>query len=59
MKLSTRYRLNGFFREIRGTVRGFVGKISANRALGAKGGLERLTGRLQGRIGRAQRVIGL
>lgn len=59
MKLSTRYRLNGIIREIRGTVRGFVGKISANRTLGAKGTLDRIAGRLQGRIGRVQRVVGL
>jgi uncharacterized protein YjbJ (UPF0337 family) len=59
MKLSTRYRLNGFFHEVRGTVRGFVGRISSNRTLGAKGNLERIAGKLQGGLGRVQGVIGL
>jgi uncharacterized protein YjbJ (UPF0337 family) len=59
MKLSTRYQLNGIFREVKGTVRGFVGKISSNRSLGAKGNLERIAGKLQGKLGRVQRGIGL
>jgi len=59
MKLSTRYRLNGIFREVRGTVRGLIGKISSNRTMGAKGRLERIAGKLQGRLGRVQRGIGL
>ena len=59
MKISTRYRLTGIFHEIRGTVRGIIGKISSNRILGAKGNLERITGKLQYRVGRVQGVIGL
>jgi len=41
MKLSTRYRLNGIFHIVRGTVRGFVGRIGAKRTLAVKGTLER------------------
>jgi len=59
MKLSTRYRLKGFLHEVNGTVKGIVAKISANRALGAKGRLERLAGKLQGRLGKVHGVIGL
>lgn len=59
MKLSTRYRLNGIFHQLRGTFRRFIGKISANRSLGTRGRLERLAGRLQGRVGRVSGVIGL
>jgi uncharacterized protein YjbJ (UPF0337 family) len=59
MKISTRYRLIGIFHEARGTVRGVIGKISANRILGAKGNLERLRGKLQYRVGRVQGAIGL
>lgn len=59
MKVSTRYRLNGFFHQLRGTFRRFIGRISSNRSLGTKGRLEQLAGRLQGRVGRASGVIGL
>ena len=59
MKLSTRYRLNGFFHQLRGTVRGLIGRISSNRTLGTKGRLERIAGKLQGRVGKFQGAIGL
>jgi len=59
MKLSTRYRLNGIFHIVRGTVRGFVGRIGAKRTLAVKGTLERIGGRLLGRIGKVYVVDGL
>lgn len=59
MKLSTRFRLNGIYHEVRGTVRGFIGKIGSNRILGAKGNLERISGKLQYRVGKFQGAIGL
>jgi hypothetical protein len=59
MRLSTRYRLNGVFHVIRGTVRGIVARITAKRTLAIKGRLERGVGRLQGRIGRAHAHVGL
>jgi uncharacterized protein YjbJ (UPF0337 family) len=59
MKLSTRYQAKGMFRVARGTVKGIVAKLSANRAMGARGRLERIAGRMQCRIGRVQGVFGL
>jgi len=59
MKLSTKYRLNGIIHEVMGTFRVIVGKISSNRSLGVKGRMERIAGRLQGRLGRVHGVIGL
>lgn len=59
MKLSTKYRLNGIIREVKGTFRVIAGKISSNRSLGAKGKMEQIAGRLQGKLGRVQGVIGL
>ena len=47
------------FRIIKGTVKGMVGRISANRTLGARGKLERVAGRVQCKIGKVQAVIGL
>jgi len=59
MKLSTRYRLNGIFHIVRGTVREVFAGISAKRTLAAKGRLERIGGRLQGKIGKVQGIVGL
>jgi len=59
MKTSTRYRLTGIFHEVRGTVRGIIGKISSNRILGVRGNLERITGKLQYRVGKVQGAMGL
>jgi uncharacterized protein YjbJ (UPF0337 family) len=47
------------FRVFRGTVKGILARVSANRTLGAKGKLEKVAGRMQCKIGRAQAVIGL
>ena len=59
MKLSTKCQTKGMFRVVKGTVKGIVAKISANRTLGAKGKLEKIAGKVQYRIGKAQGVIGL
>jgi len=59
MRLSTRYRLNGFFHIVRGTVRGVIAGISAKRTLAARGRLERIGGRLQASIGRVHASVGL
>jgi len=59
MKVSTRYRLNGIFHQLRGTFRRFIGRISSNRTLGTKGRLERLAGKFQWRVGKVSGVIGL
>jgi len=59
MKLSTKYRLRGFLHGIRGTGKGIVAKLSANRALGTRGKIERLFGKLQGRVGKVHRLVGL
>lgn len=59
MKLSTRYQARGMFRVVRGTVKGIVARLSANRALGVNGKLERIAGRMQCRIGKVQGAFGL
>jgi len=59
MKRSTRYRLNGIFHIVRGTVRGIVARIGAKRTLAVRGRLERIGGRLQGRIGKVHGIVGL
>lgn len=59
MKRSTRYRMNGLFHVVRGTLRMFVARIGAKRTLAAKGRVERIAGRLQGSIGKAHGFVGL
>lgn len=59
MKLSTRYQAKALFRIIKGTSKVMAGKISSNTTMGVKGKFERLTGRLQWRIGKVQGMCGL
>ncbi|MDA8413902.1 MAG: CsbD family protein [Desulfobacteraceae bacterium] len=59
MKLSTRYQAKGIFRVARGTLKEFAGKISSNSMLGVKGKFDRLAGKVQWKIGKAQGVFGL
>ncbi len=59
MKLSTRYQAKGILRVARGTVKEFAGKISSNSMLGVKGKFDRLAGKVQWKIGKAQGVFGL
>jgi uncharacterized protein YjbJ (UPF0337 family) len=59
MKLSTRYQATGAFHVMRGTVKEFVGRLCANRKLGARGKFEKVMGRAQGKIGKVQGVFGL
>ena len=58
MKLSTRYQAKGIFRIVRGTVKEITGKISSNTALGVKGKFERLAGKVQRKVGKAQGLFG-
>jgi uncharacterized protein YjbJ (UPF0337 family) len=59
MKLSTRYQAKGIFRVVRGTVKEFAGKVSSNTTLGVIGKFERLTGKVQRKIGKVQGLCGL
>ena len=59
MKLSTKYQAKGMLRVVRGTVKELAGKISSNTTLGVKGKLERIAGKVQRKIGKAQGLCGL
>jgi uncharacterized protein YjbJ (UPF0337 family) len=58
MKLSTRFQARGMFRIARGTVKGFAAKITSNRSLGTSGKFDKVTGRIQCRIGKVQGAFG-
>jgi uncharacterized protein YjbJ (UPF0337 family) len=47
------------FRVVRGTVKEIAGTISSNTTMGFKGKLERLAGKIQWKIGKAQGFCGL
>lgn len=59
MKLSTRYMARGIFRIARGTAKEITGKISSNTTMGIKGKFERITGKVQWKIGKAQSWLGV
>lgn len=59
MKRSTANRAKGLMRVVKGAMMGILARMSANRALGAKGKLEKFTGTVQCNIGKAQGIIGL
>lgn len=58
MKLSTRYQAKGMFHVAKGTLKALAGKISSNTTLGVKGKFERLTGKVQWKIGKVQGACG-
>ncbi|GAM08618.1 csbD-like protein [Geobacter sp. OR-1] len=58
MRASRKRMAMGMFHEVRGTVKKFVGTLIANRKLAAKGKVERMAGKLHGKIGKAQAMCG-
>lgn len=59
MKLSTRFLLKGAFRVMRGSAKATAGRVSSNRWLTTKGRLERISGRVQWKVGKAEALIGM
>ena len=58
MRASTKRKAKGVFHAVRGTAKKIVGAMIANRTLGAKGKLERVSGKVQLKIGKAQALCG-
>ncbi|MBT0664162.1 CsbD family protein [Geobacter pelophilus] len=58
MRASRKRMARGMFHEVRGTVKKFVGSLFSNRKLEAKGRVERIAGKLHGKIGKAQAMCG-
>jgi len=59
MRVSTRFMVRGIFHEMRGKVKEMVGSVCSNRKLGAKGTFERITGKMQRKVGKVQGMCGL
>jgi uncharacterized protein YjbJ (UPF0337 family) len=57
MKTSTKDKLKGSFHEIRGTIKEQVGKATNDRELKAEGKAEKNAGKVQQRIGNAEKAV--
>jgi len=58
MRASTKWMARGMFHEARGTAKKIVGSLLSNRILGAKGKFERITGKVQRKIGKVEGMCG-
>lgn len=57
MKPSTEDKVEGKIHEVKGTVKENLGKLTNNPDLEAEGTAERVTGKVQQKIGQVERVI--
>ena len=57
MKPSTKDQIEGKFHEVKGTVKEKTGQVINNPELEAKGKAEKLTGKVQNKIGQIEAVL--
>ena len=57
MKTSTKDEVAGKIREVKGTVKEKVGKLTNNRNLEAEGKVEKVAGTVQKKIGQVKKVL--
>ena len=57
MKPSTKDQMEGKFHEVKGTVKEKAGQVINNPDLEAKGQAEKLTGKVQNKIGQIEAVL--
>ena len=58
MKSSIRDKAEGTFHEVKGNVKAIVGKITDNPKLEATGKVEKIAGKVQGKVGQIKKVCG-
>ncbi len=58
MKASTKDQAEGKFHEVKGKVKEKAGHLANNADLEAKGTGEKLAGKVQGKIGQVEKVLG-
>lgn len=58
MKASTKDQAEGKFHEVKGKVKEKAGHLTNNSDLEAKGTAEKLAGKVQGKIGQVEKVLG-
>ncbi len=57
MKTSIRHRTGGAFHEVKGTIKEKAGKLTNNPSLEGEGKVEKITGKLQKKLGQVERVF--
>jgi len=57
MKDSTKDEAEGTFQEVKGTIKSHVGKLTNDPDLEADGIVEKITGKIQKKIGQVEKVI--
>jgi uncharacterized protein YjbJ (UPF0337 family) len=57
MKQSTKDKVQGGFNELKGTIKGEVGKLTDDPGLEAEGIVEKIAGKIQKKIGQAEKVV--
>jgi len=58
MKQSTKNRIEGKLREMKGKAKEKAGQVTNNRHLVAEGYVEKFAGKIQGKIGQIEKVFG-
>jgi len=58
MKNSTQDQVEGKFHEVKGTIKEIAGKLSDNPKLEGEGTGEKIAGKVQGKIGQVEKVLG-
>lgn len=57
MKQSTKDEAEGNFHDLKGTIKNEVGKLTDDPNLEAEGAVEKISGKIQKKIGQAERVV--
>jgi len=58
MKNSTKDQVEGKIHEVKGTIKEIAGKLSDNPKLEGEGTGEKIAGKVQGKIGQVEKVLG-
>ena len=58
MKTSTKDQAEGKFHEVKGSIKEIAGKLSDNPKLEGEGTGEKIAGKVQGKIGQVEKVLG-
>jgi uncharacterized protein YjbJ (UPF0337 family) len=58
MKDSTRDQVEGKLHEVKGAIKEIAGKLSDNPKLEGEGAGEKIAGKVQGKVGQVEKVLG-
>jgi uncharacterized protein YjbJ (UPF0337 family) len=58
MKSSNRDKAEGTFHEVKGKIKEAAGKLTDNPKLQASGTVEKIAGKVQGKVGQVKKVFG-